>query len=207
MFDELFPRSASHFAPNALSSREWKNGTEDATLHFRWSMMLFADDLQRMCASHRSKSDRFSGHKFVQKLHLFHTEYAAMTKRTLPQQTRQDDRAEWKGFLDLRLDDETLTELDSWKPRPTEVWEEVDRAIREGYRFTLTYNSRTKMTSCTMIDDLSSRKTGGYALSSSDTDGALALKMAIFKHVKLGRVWDELIGRSLAPGKIGRAHV
>jgi hypothetical protein len=107
---------------------------------------------------------------------------------------KDDDKAEWKGFLDYRLTEEELVELDNWKPKPSEIWTEVDAAIASGYRFTLTYNAKTHLASCTMIDDSGARESGGYALSSGDEDGALALKMAIFKHLRLERTWASVLG-------------
>ena len=116
---------------------------------------------------------------------------------------RQEDKAEWVGFLDFRLDDAMLAELDEWKPRPADVWAEVDAATQDGYRFTLSYNARLHIASCTMICDNASLKWGGYALSSSDSDGALALKMAVFKHLKLGREWGSLLDQPKPAGRRG----
>lgn len=107
---------------------------------------------------------------------------------------RQEDKATWVGFVDRRMDDDELAGLDNWKPKPTEAWELVDRLVSEGYRLTISYNKNTGLASCTIIDDNAKRKSGGYALASSDDDCALALKMALFKHftILLGN-WEGLL--------------
>jgi len=107
---------------------------------------------------------------------------------------RDDERAAWKGFLDRRLSDGELDEMDGWKPTPAEVFELLDGMIQDGYRLTLSYNKQTKLASVTIIDDEKKRASGGYALSNADTDGASALKMAVWKHVVLlGKLWDGLL--------------
>lgn len=106
----------------------------------------------------------------------------------------QDEKAQWKGFLDRRLDEAELEQLDAWQPDAAEVWGLVDDMIQAGYRFTLSYNSRTKLASVTIIDDDGKRKSGGFAISTADEDGALALKAAVFKHVTLlGGDWALLL--------------
>jgi len=203
MFDELFPRSASRFSSFALSSGEWVDGMSERDLEFQWALALFADELLKRAASYREAKDLFVTSKFMSKFSLFRQERATMASRKKVDPIVQEDKAEWKGFLDYRLSDAELEELDSWKPRPTDVFAEVDAAITTGFRFTLTYNLKTKLASCTIICDDASKRYGGYALSSSDEDGAGALKMAIFKHVKLGRVWDELVGKDVPRGRRG----
>jgi len=113
------------------------------------------------------------------------------------------EKASWVGFLDYRLSDEELAELDAWKPKPQDIWDVVDEACAGEFRFTLSYNPRLKLSSATMIDDDASRKSGGYALSSADENGALALKMAVFKHLKLGKDWTGLLGHDAPRGKRG----
>lgn len=119
-----------------------------------------------------------------------------------PQATVKE-KAEWIGFLEFRLTDAELEELDAWKPKPQDIWDAVDSACTAGFRFTLSYNNRTKLASCTIVDDDASRKTGGYALSSADENGALALKMATFKHLKLATDWTSLLGHDAPKGKRG----
>jgi hypothetical protein len=116
---------------------------------------------------------------------------------------QDNSKAEWKGFLDFRLTDDELNELDQWKPKPSELWIEIDGMIQSGIRCTLTYNAKTHLASCTLIDDSNTRPSGGFALSSADTDGALALKMAVFKHMKLDRTWASLLDKPMPLGRRG----
>jgi len=117
-----------------------------------------------------------------------------MAGRKRNPERNQSERAEWKGFLDLRLNDEQLAALDASKPKPSELFTAVDSIISAGYRFLLSYNNRTKLVSVTLVDDDPDRKTGGYALSSSDEDAAGALKMAVYKHmVLLESDWSRLL--------------
>jgi len=203
MFDELFPRSSSYFDTSALTATEWRKSMDEETLGHVWTICIWADDLLRMAASFRGEGDLFLRRRFSDKHIMIREEFAlaGRRKRTVPVQ--QGDKAAWVGFLDFRLSDEMLAQLDDWKPRPADLWAEIDAAIAAGYRFTLSYNSKTHLASCTMICDDPVSKWGGYALSSADEDGALALKMAVFKHIKLNRDWTELLGVVAPRGKRG----
>lgn len=204
MFDDLFPRTAFHFDVSALSGAEWLDGLEDDRAALLWSLALFSDELLRSCASYHGEGDLFVSSRFSQKFYLARKELAMARRQTkVKDAIRQEDKAEWVGFLDFRLTDELLGELDEWKPKPADIWAEVDAAIATGYRFTLSYNPRTHLASCTIICDDASKAWGGYALSSSDEDGALALKMAVFKHTKLGGDWSSLLNQPQQRGRRG----
>jgi len=203
VFDELFPRTAYHFDVSALSSTAWRDAIDSEELEHRWSIAVLSDELLRNCASFHGEGDLFSSSRFLSKLSIVKGELAVTERRKKTQPIKDSDKAEWKGFLDYRLSDEQLAALDEWKPKPAEVWAEVDAAIASGFRFTLSYNAKTHLASCTMICDDNGQKYGGYALSSSDEDGALALKMAIFKHTGLERDWTALMDKSPVRGKRG----
>lgn len=203
MFDDLFPRSARHFDVSALHSSEWTDGIEEGRAAVLWSIAIFADELLRSCSSFHGEGDIFVSYRFSSKWGKLRGFYAMATKTKRRDAIRQEEKAEWKGFLDYRLDEAGLTELDEWKPRPADIWSEVDAAIATGFRFTLSYNARTHLASCTMICDDGDKTYGGYALSSSDEDGALALKMMVFKHVKLGHDWSSLMSDEKPKGRRG----
>jgi len=117
-----------------------------------------------------------------------------MAGKTRKPAGKERERNEWMGFLDCRLSEEQLDMLDQQKPKPAEIWAAVDEMIVDEYRFTLSYNKNLKLASVTVIDDSRTRKTAGYALSSADSDGALALKMAVYKHyVVLEKNWEPLL--------------
>jgi len=203
VFDDLFPRTAFHFDTSALTSTEWQDAMVDNDLERRWSIAVISDDLLRWCASFHGEGDLFSSSRFLSKFSLVKGDLAMVAKRKTTQPIKDSDKAEWKGFLDYRLSDEQLVALDEWKPKPADVWAEVDAAIAAGFRFTLSYNAKTHLASCTMICDDAEQKFGGYALSSFDEDGALALKMAIFKHTGLERDWTKLMDNAAVRGRRG----
>jgi len=198
-FDRKFPVVGGKFTPevSALSVRG-ANGISDG----EWFFLLSADLLMTRTITHREKTDLFTNAGFWRSLNVYRSERAIMAKRAVKQERNQNDRAEWIGFLDRRLSDDELATLDESKPKPSDLWAAVDDTISDGYRFILSYNKRTKLASVTIVDDNPDRKTGGYALSSSDSDGAGALKMAIFKHVVLLEAdWSSLLDQ---PAKVRR---
>jgi len=203
MFDEQFPSTSRKFDMSPMSAREWVDNEATNQLLFTWSIWVLSSELMTRLASYRSEGDLWQKQRFYGRVAYLREEFA-MARGTAKRDAIKDtDKAEWKGFLDYRLTDEELNDLDNWKPKPTEIWAEVDGAIAAGYRFTLTYNAKTHLASCTIIDDNPTRPSGGYALSSSDEDGALALKMAVFKHVRLDRTWQSLLGKPQLKAKRG----
>lgn len=190
-FHQRFPAIATKFTPeiSALLLRA-KQGADTPD----WFLLWQADLLLIRVTSYREKIDLFSTYKFWRTLRAFAEERATMAGRTRKQERQQNERAEWKGFLDRRLSDDELAALDESKPKPSELFGAIDDIMQDEYRFIVSYNRRTKLASVTLVDDNPERKTGGFALSSSDTDCAGALKMAVFKHmVLLERDWSTLM--------------
>jgi len=192
-FEQRFPgistKITSEVAALVKRQREGKD-TRD------WLLAWHADHLAIRVVSHREKIDLFGSYKFWRLFRAFAEERADMAGKSRKDERQQSDRPEWKGFLDLRLTDEQLEALDAHKPKPSELFGSVDDLIQTDYRFILSYNRRTKLASCTIMDDSPERKSAGYGLSSSDTDGIGALKMAIYKHlVLLEGNWDTLISQ------------
>jgi len=113
-------------------------------------------------------------------------------------------RAKWQGFLDYRLTEDQLMELDGWQPTLVEIWEQADMLLTSNYRVTLSYNANTKTATATIIDDEPTRKAGGWALASSDSNGATALKAALYKHFHvLAADWENLLDIPNAGGRRG----
>lgn len=194
LFDELFPKTGSKFDTGFMSAREWHDSRDDGTRELRWHIQITADDLMRYITSWRERTDAFLSRRIYHSLQLIREDYAKMAGRKRKDAIPDDSRAAWKGFLDRRLTDGELEELDNWKPKPADIFAAVDDMIQNGYRFTLSYNKQTKLASCTIIDDNNTRASGGYALSNADTDGAMALKMAVYKHVTLlSKDWSQLL--------------
>lgn len=195
-FDEMFPKAACRVTPemSALGAR--------AGLAKDWFLLWQADLLLRRCLSHRQKTNLFDNYSFWRMFNVFGEERAKMANRKRNPERREGERAEWRGFVDRRLDDDELAALDESKPKPSELFAAIDDIVQGGYRFMLSYNLRTKLVSVTIVDDNPDRKSGGYALSSSDEDAAGALKMAVYKHVVLLKSdWTPLLD---APPKLRR---
>lgn len=189
-----FPIISAGFRTSAPTAAEFKAAVDAGRGSRLMSVWMLADNLLTRAASHRETRNLFEMYSFASKRNLLSTEMEMAQKKH--EQTTQDTngRAEWKGFLDYRLDSYQLSQLDEWRPKPAEVWEMVENTIQNGYRFTLSYNKATKIATCTIIDDDKARKTAGHALASGDTDGASALKMAIFKqHILLQNDWTSLV--------------
>lgn len=181
-FAQRFPALSTKFTPeiSALLKRQ-RDGKETPDWFLAWQ----ADLMLIRVISHREKIDLFTSYKFWRTFLAFKQERATMAGRKVKEERRQDERPEWRGFLDFRLTDEQLEALDSSKPKPTELFAAIDDMQQNDYRFILSYNRRTKLASVTVMDDNPERKSAGYALSSADTDCAGALKMAVYKHVVL----------------------
>lgn len=201
MFDELFPATSQRFDLSPMSAQEFMASEAANSLLMSWSIWVLSCELLSRAASYRSEGNLWETQRFYGRVSYLRGEFAMARNARKKDPIPDNSKAEWKGFLDFRLTDDLLAELDAWKPKPNELWAEVDEAIGAGYRFTLTYNAKTHLASCTIIDDSNMRPSGGYALSSSDSDGALALKMAVFKHLKLDRVWNSLLDK---PAPLGR---
>lgn len=193
-FEDQFPSTATAFSVGYPTAAEYQLALREgrgANLQF---IAMMSGDLLTKVASHREATDCFSQYMFASRRMLLSLEMGGMATRKKQDNRQSDERPEWRGFLDLRLTEGQLEELDAWKPKPSEVWQSVDLACEAGFRFTLSYNKHTKLASCTMICDDAKSKAGGYALSNADSDGALSLKMAIFKHfVLLQQDWTPLL--------------
>jgi len=185
MFDELFPTTAGAFTTQISGYSRIKDADLQLDM-WAWQANIEADVLLVFAASHRTAQDLFTRIRFVDRFSQYRELVAHMSGKTR-NNNRQNtsDAPEWKGFLDRKLDDNELAALDEWKPNAKQVWDLVDALISSGFRLTLSYNAKTKLASVTQIDNREKSVTAGYALSSADTDGALALKAALFKHFEV----------------------
>jgi len=193
-FDTTFPSTSKAFDTGYVTGIQWRAAKERGLGEFLWQAEILSVDLIRYVASWREGHDAFLSRRIYSKLYLLAEDLAIMATRKRKDAIRDDSKAAWKGFLDRRMTEGELDELDAWKPKPLDIFSTVDAMIQDGYRLTLSYNKQTKLASVTIIDDNNSRTSGGYALSNADTDGALALKMAVYKHtVLLNSNWEGLL--------------
>lgn len=199
---ELYPRTAERFDNSRVALRRLETEWSDHGWLASEYVFAYADDLSVRAAAWCNADNLFLSYRFSILLYKFRAEYAAMAGRK-PKESRAV-RAKWIGFLDYRLTEDELSGLDDWTPTTAEIWERVDSLIEGSYRLALSYNPQFKVATCTIMDDDPSRRSGGYGLSSSDGDGAMALKAALYKHFEvLHGTWDSLMDAPLTTGRRG----
>lgn len=116
-----------------------------------------------------------------------------MPKKPIPRNT--NERPEWKGFIERRMSDAELEAFDNDQATDTDILAATVELAVSGYDIKLSYSERLKAFTCTLVDQDSSRKTAGYALSAQDATGREALRMACYKHfVILEGDWTHLLG-------------
>lgn len=203
LFDTHFPPKRYPFDVNALSSERFLLSKYGDGAQVIGGYLLVADDLFKRLLSWYEATNLFASPRFLSKLYLFR-EFSKTMAGNKSNDKKSSVRASWKGFLDFRLSDDQLSELDGWQPSILELMESVDGIMFDGYRFTLSYNKQTKLATCTLIDDVKERVSGGYGLSTSDSTAALALKAAVYKHaLVLERSWASLVGTPSQGGRRG----
>lgn len=199
---ELFPRTAAKFGDTPRAVAQFEAELSDHGWQASAYLFWYADDLTVRAASWRIADNLFLSYRFSVLLYKFRGEYCNMAGRK-PVEAKAS-RAKWVGFLDYRLTDDELVGLDEWQPQTADIWARVDALMADGYRLALSYNDSLKVATCTIMDDNPARKSGGYGLSSSDADGAMALKAAMFKHWEiLGGSWERLLDAPLTRGRRG----
>ena len=202
LFSQLFPAAARAFNTDLSATTLWNDQADPEAIDRLWYAALCADVLLIRAMSYRETFDLFSRPKFWGDLYAFSQCMRGDAGMAAKGQRKQADRAEWKGFLDRRMSEDELAACDAWKPKPTEVFVLVDEMMAADFRLTLSYNKRTGLASCTVIDDSPSRKSGGWAISTADENGAAALKAAVYKHVTLLQGdWISLLEQPVKRGR------
>lgn len=201
-FLRLYPQTAARFDVSVHGFNELCASWGDHGWRVSIEAYALADALMIYAASWTQPSNIFHSGRFIYKLSKFQRELDFMARRTTQQ--KKQARAKWQGFLDYRLTEDQLMELDEWQPSPAEVWEQADALITSNYRVTLSYNEQTRTATATLIDDDPNRKAGGWALASSDANCALALKAALYKHfLVLQGSWENLLDLPNQGGRRG----
>jgi hypothetical protein len=203
LFDQSFPARRFAFDVSALSAERFLKARYGDAAPLIGGYILTADDLLKRCLSWYEPTDLFSNPRFLSKLSIFR-EYTKARAGNTSRDKKTEKAAPWVGFLDCRLTDDQLVELDEWSPSAIEIFEYVDATMLDGYSLKLSYNKATKLASCTLIDTVKGRVSGGYGLSTSDTNAAAALKAAMYKQcLVLERSWASLIGTPSQGGRRG----
>jgi len=202
-FDQQFPPKRVLFSRSLKSASEWVEAKYGEGYWWDGDFVLAADDLLKRVLSWYENTNIFAHPSFSMKLTRFRTLAAIMAndKKNYPKPTK---RPTWNGFLDFRLDDDQLAELDEWQPSAVEVFEHVDGVMLAGFRLTLSYNAQTKLANCTIIDDRLGLPSSGFALSTADLSCGAALKAAVYKHsLVLQGDWSSLLTKPSAGGRRG----
>jgi len=203
MFDDLFPPSYTMFSRGTLGAERWFRAKYGEGVSAEYSMILTADDLLDRLLSWYESYDIFSNARFLSKLSLLRKAFSLMAGNA-SKDKKSSARPSWQGFIDFRLNDEQLAELDEWQPNSLEVFEAVDGILLAGYRLTVSYNPQTKLATCTIIDDDKKRPSGGFGLSTADVNSAAALKAAVYKHsLVLQGDWSSLLDKPSQGGRRG----
>jgi len=199
-FSELHPKAASRFDTGVVAFNYWCVACAEHGWYPEITIYALSDTLMAFAASYRQPENLFDQPRFFSRWYQLRKDFATMARRQVKGST--EARAKWQGFIDYRLTEDELTELDGWEPTPAELWEYVHTLMQANCRVQLSYNANTKTASCTITDDEPTRKSGGWALTSSDGDCLLALKAAVFKHFHvLQGSWEHLLD---APNSTGR---
>jgi len=195
------PRSAAAFDFSRAGHARWKAEALERGIGDVGIFRAFAEDLLLYCATWYNNHDCITSPRFAARWAIARKELPTMARNA---KNNAPKRADWKGFLDYRLTEDELNELQEWQPTPAEIWESVDTLLQGDYRVTLSYSSATKIATCSIIDDSRERASGGWALSSAHVDGAQALKAAVFKHfLKFNGDWTPLLDAGAPTGRIG----
>jgi hypothetical protein len=203
MFDDMFPPRYTMFSRGTLGSEKFLSEKYGDGFVSGYRVILLADDLLERCLSWYERADLFSSPRFLSKLALLREEIKVMSNNS-SRDKKSSARPAWKGFIDFRLDDDQLQELDEWSPSALEIFESVDAIFLAGYHMTLSYNPNTKLSTCTIIDDDKKRPSAGYGLSTADVNSGAALKAAVYKHsLVLRGDWSELLDKPSQGGRRG----
>lgn len=208
-FETMFPRSSVKFGVSAVAADRWKAEMEAGGLIVTGQVILLAGDLLRFCASYRQRANLFALPHFSLKFSQFREAYAAMARKPFSRDVRPQS-ADFSGFVEFRLDDEQIAELDGWNPTAMDVFGYCDRLVQDGFKVSLSYNANNKLATCSLMDgrrklaDGEKNPAAGKMLSTSDTDCSLALKAAIYKHfLVLECSWVSLLDQPSRGGQRG----
>lgn len=206
-FDRLFPPKKHAFGVNAVTADFWRTELEAGGLIVTGRYMLLADDCLKRCLSWYEHRNLFAHPSFSILLNQFREANATMAKKSFSR-TPAIDKAKFEGFVERKLTDEELEALDGWDVPAMELFSYVDQLLTGGIKVSLSYNPNTKLATCSLMDERKKLDNGepnpaaGRMLSTGDTNSALALKAAVYKHFHaLEMDWSPLIA---APSQGGR---
>lgn len=163
-----------------------------------WEADANAEILAIKVMNYRQREDIFNARNFVNRwvafLNAWENFYMPNQRRNTSKEPRADQPFATKGFLERRLMEDEIRELDDWEATPVEIFDHMAAMTHEGIKITLTYKADTGTGICTLTDNRTGSLTQGYALSSFDVDCLRALKMAIYKYTTiLATDWSPLL--------------
>lgn len=181
LFPTLVPPRVIQLYPS-LVTRCKRHQTKDVRLEAH-RLSYVADKLSSRAVSWTGEGSMFENPSFFYLWMTFWNGVEAMAGTGKKAGTDRYAKPDWQGFVERRLTDEELVELDNWHPEAAEIWETVSALTQEGYDFKLSYSPILHAATATMVDGRPKLRTTGYALSARDANGALALKALLFKHM------------------------
>lgn len=112
---------------------------------------------------------------------LFLDSYLQLWELTgMPKKTEK--RAEWVGFVDIKLTSEQDDAFDHWDLEDEDVLLLLGSTVAEGYKFTLAYNGSNDNFSASLTGGLATGENAGYTLSAFAETWYEAIKYLMFKH-------------------------
>lgn len=144
-----------------------------------------AAHLHKRVQSWSNPTNLFETGNFLVLHHDFREYYHKLMGTKRKTNTTETIKPDWKGFIEYRLSEDELAALDAWQPEPHEIWEAVELMLSAGYVLKLSYNTERHEGYCTVVDQNPRGKTSGWAVGNTDTNGLLALKMAVYKHFQV----------------------
>jgi len=154
-----------------------------------------AEQIFALMASYYSPDNFFEKYRAANafaEFRMIYTEFYMPARKVQP---TTGDRPEWQGFLERRLSDMELQAFDEHEWNAVEILAALDEMMLSGYKVTLSYQSKDKAFTATVMDQRKGSMTAGYALSATDGTGFGALCMLLYKHIEiLSGEWGILLG-------------
>lgn len=203
---DIFPLHLFASKPVEINGRDWFTGQEQKTLTYvslysqHETLRLFSmtsTTLWSYLHSYRQPENGAAKRQFsisFTLLRSYFMEYVMATKRPTP--TPQRETYGQLTFLNLRLTDTQLDELDATKVTAAQLLANLVAAVETGYKFSFSYNAEKKQANAMLTDSRKDTPTYNCALSAFSDDCADALKLLIYKHaVVLNGDWSPLLSQ------------
>lgn len=121
--------------------------------------------------------------------HYISAQLDLWNKIGMPKKLLQD--REWKGFVNLKLNEEQKALFLSWDVHDDDVWLLFTGLLTEGYKISSSYNGQNSTYNVLLTCNNPSSPNAGFGLSAYSPNWYNAVRLALFKHeVIFQGVWD-----------------